>query len=71
MCLWNENYLFVGSKDKTIKLIELKNGLFVKSLFGHNNDVLTIKKINHPQYGECLISQNWKDSEIILWINEN
>ena len=71
MCLWNENYLFVGCKDKSFKLIELKNGLVVKTLVGHNNDVLTIKKINHPQLGECLISQNWKESELNLWINEN
>ena len=41
----------------------MKNGLIVKSLIGHNNEVLTIKKIIHPKYGECLISQNWEESE--------
>ena len=69
MCLWNDNYLFVGCKDETIKLIEIKKGLIIKSLTGHNDYVLTIKKIIHPEYGECLISQNCEESEIKLWIN--
>ena len=70
MCLWNDNYLFVGCRDKTIKILEIKKGIIVKSLKSHNNRVITIKKINHPEYGECLISQNWKESEIKLWIND-
>ena len=27
ICLWSKNYIFVGCKDQSIKLIELKNGL--------------------------------------------
>ena len=68
ICLWNNNYLFVGCSDKTIKLIELNNELVIKSLQGHNDVVLTIKKINHPQYGEALISQGAGDDQIKLWI---
>ena len=70
ICLWDNNYLFVGCKDKTIKMVEIKNGLIVKNLIGHNNIVLTVKKIFHPKYGECLISQNYAESEIKLWIND-
>ena len=70
ICLWNDNYLFVGCKDKTIKMVEIKNKLIVKSLNGHNNDISTIKIINPPEYGECLISQNWEESERKLWVNE-
>ena len=69
MCLWNDNYLFIGCRDKTIKIVEIKNGLIVNNLSGHNNYVITIKKIFHPKYGECLISQNWKESDIQLWTN--
>ena len=65
--LWNDNYLLVGCKDKTIKIIEIKNGIIVKNLIGHNNRVLTIQKIIHPKYGECIISQNYHESEIKLW----
>ena len=70
ICLWDDNYLFVGCSDKTIKLIELNNGLIVKSLTSHNNKVITLKRIIHPKYGDCLISQNFKESEIKLWVNE-
>ena len=71
ICLWNDNYLFVGCADKTIKLIELKNGLIVKSLSSHEKEVITVKKIIHPKYGECLISQNLGKSKIKLWVNIN
>ena len=70
ICLWNNNYLFVGCSDKTIKLLELHNELIIKSLTGHNDIVLTIKKINHPLYGESLISQGAGDDQIKLWVNK-
>ena len=69
-CLWNNTYMFVGCEDTSIKLVDLKNGIVIKSFTGHNKDVLTIKKINHPQYGECLISQGYGDDQIKLWINK-
>ena len=69
ICLWNNDYLFVGCYDNTIKLIDIKKGKIVKSLIGHNNYVITIKKINHPVYGDCLISQGWKYDQIKLWGN--
>ena len=69
LCLWNNNYIFVGSKD-TIRLIELKNGLIIKEFKGHNKYVCTIIKIIHPKYGELLLSQNSLDSNINLWSND-
>ena len=71
ICLLNDCCLFAGCSDKTIKLIELKNGLIIKSLVKHTNKVITLKKVVHPKYGECLISQNWEESEIELWIDKN
>ena len=71
VCLWNNNYLFVGCQDCTIKLIELKTGKIILNLIGHNSDVITIKKIIHPIYGECLLSQNFKESSIKLWTIQN
>ena len=70
LCLWQNEYLFVGCYDKTIKLIQLNNGKIIKSLSHHNKKVLTIKKIYHPEYGECLISQGL-DQKIKLWINKS
>ena len=71
ICLWNDQFLFVGCSDKTIKLIDIKESYIVKNFKGHNNPVLTIKKISHPQYGECLISQGYNEDPIKLWINKN
>ena len=69
MCLWNENYLLVSCVDNTIKLIDFKNYALIKSFSGHNNEVCTIKKIIHPTFGECLLSQGLANDQIKLWIN--
>ena len=71
MVLWNDEYLFVGCEDQTIKLLELKSGDIINNLIGKNKAVLTIKKIFHPKYGNCLISQGNKDNQIKLWIGKN
>ena len=70
MCLWNENYLLVSCVDNTIKLVDFKNYALIKSFSGHNNEVCTIKKIIHPSFEECLISQGLYNDQIKLWINE-
>jgi len=67
ICLWNEEYLYVGCGDKEIKLIEIKNGKIIHCLKGHFRDVLNIKKINHPKYGQCLISKGLFSDYMILW----
>ena len=69
LCLWNENYLLASCVDNTIKLIDFKNYILIKSFSGHNNEVCTIKKIIHPTYGECLISQGLANEQIKMWIN--
>ena len=70
ICLWDEKYLLVGCEDKTIKLIELKTGEVINNLIGYNKIVLSIKKIFHPKYGECLLSQGNFDNQIKLWANK-
>ena len=60
LCLWNDDYIFVGGGDKEIKLVNLKNGRIIKSLCGHKDTITNIKKIILPQYEECLISQEYK-----------
>ena len=68
LCLWNNQYLFVGCVDKSIKLIDLNNEKDIKQLIVHKKTVTTLKKIIIPQYGECLISQGLEDGQIKLWI---
>jgi len=71
ICLWNQNFLFVGSNDKKIKLIDLENGARIDSI-KCNNTISTIKKIIHPKYGECLVFVGKSnDGYIQLWKKEN
>ena len=70
ICLWNDNYLFVGCDDKSIKLIDINNGKIFKNLIEHEKEILCIKKINHPKFGECLISQGYGEEKINLYITE-
>ena len=55
ICLWNNEYLFVGCGDNKIKLLELNTGKIIKDLKGHKIYAIALKKISHPLYGECLI----------------
>ena len=57
ICLCEKiNYLFVGSVDSKMIIIDLeKEKVIEKYLL--DEMILTIKKIIHPKYGECLISQ--------------
>lgn len=71
ICLWNEEFLFVGCGDKSIKLIELKNGLIVNTLFGNKNKVLSVKKITLPKYGGCLVYQGYEKEQIKILLNKN
>ena len=66
--IWDNEYIFVGCDDKTIKLIEIKNGKNIKELKAHNNEVICIKIITHPHYGKCLISQGANSDNIKLWV---
>ena len=66
-CLWDKDYLFVGCDDHSIKLIELETKNIIKCLDGHNNIVLTLKKINHSKFGESLISKGFKEDQIKIW----
>ena len=45
ICLWSEDYAFVASRDKSIKLVDIKSGRIVNNLIGCDNYVLTLKKI--------------------------
>ena len=69
VCLWNNNILFVGCGDKTIKIMELESGKIINSLIGHKNNVCSFKIIIHPKYGKCVVSQGYQNDQIKIWIN--
>ena len=42
----------------------MENGRIIKSLIGHKRDVINLKKIFIPQYGNCLFSHGWTEEDI-------
>ena len=55
----------------TIKLLEINNSEVVQCLHGHSEFPSTVKIVNHPFYGECLISKGGKNDLIKLWLIKN
>ncbi len=70
ICIWSDKYALVGCGEEIIKLIDLNLGKKVKTLHDFNS-VISIKKINHPQFGECIITQGNEIEQIILWVKKD
>ena len=67
MCLWNDNFVFVGASDKNVKLVDLRNGEIIENL-KCNDNIPTIKKIYSYIYGDCLLLQGKSNNgQIKLW----
>jgi len=67
ICIWDKDCFFIGCKDKTFKLVDLNKCIVIKSIKAHNDTVLTLKKINLPKYGNCLVSKGMNEDSINLW----
>ena len=67
ICLWKENYLFIGCSNNTIKLLDLNDGKIIYEFKTYKYSVISIKIINHPKYGECLLSHGYLSGGIQLW----
>lgn len=67
ICLWNDNYLFIGCGDGKIYLINLKSANVIKSFEGNQEYFFSIKTIIHPVFGHCLLYQGNIKNNIILW----
>ena len=68
ICLWDNDYAFVGYDGGYIILIDIKNGNVIKKLKDNDNaPVLSIEKIS-TNLGECLITQEFNRNEIKLWV---
>ena len=56
----------IGCGEKTIKILDIEKSKIIGNIVGHNKIVLTLVKVNIPNYGECLISQE-NGKFIKLW----
>ena len=66
---WNQKYAIVsGGRTKLINIIDMENFKEVSSInTTHHSNVNCVKKINHPKYGESLLSSG-NDHKIKLYI---
>ena len=69
ICIWDENNIIVGIKNKGIKIIQINKGKIINIINDKNNIIYTVKVINHPKYGKSLITQGIFCEQIRLWIN--
>ena len=67
ICIWDENNIFVGADDKSIKLIDYKNEKLLKSFVGQSGTICSVIKIFIPNYGDCLLSGSNNYEQIKLW----
>ena len=65
---WNNKYIIVADyNNKTLKIIDLEEKKIISDINGeHTDNVVCIKKIYHPVYGESLLSAG-NDNTIKLW----
>ena len=66
---WNKKYIIVADyNNKTFKIIDIENNSINNIKSEHKKELVCIKKINHPIYGESLLSAG-RDNIIKLWTN--
>ena len=66
ICL-KDKYLYIGTQDSLIIIVDLIKNEVIDYLVGHNNSVICIKNILHPKYGELLVSQGYLNDGIKFW----
>ena len=71
ICVWDNNYIFAGSGDKSIKLINLEDNKIINNLIGHQKGISSFKIIFHPKFGKCIISQGTNNEQIRIWCFKN
>ena len=67
---WNNKYIIVADyNNKLFKIIDIDNNSIHDIKIEHKDNLKCIKKINHPIYGESLLSAG-NDKIIKLWTIE-
>ena len=64
ICLWNNNYIFTVSKNGIHFIFNENNNSYLNKSW--LKSFTTIKKFIHPQFGECLICQEYLEEKIII-----
>ena len=62
----NNEYLFIGSQDKSIKEFDIKNKTLVKNFNKHTSNVVGLKKMKDKNENIYIVSYG-QDKNIFLW----
>ena len=63
---WNSKYAIVATQNKSFKIVDLENEKVVSEVKAHYDEVICVKKVYHPTFGESLITSS-RDKKIKLW----
>ena len=64
---WNSKYTIVADVKKSFRVVDIEEGKIIFEVKDENSGISSyIKKINHPIYGESLLS-NGSSSSVKLW----
>ena len=67
---WNQKYFIVADRyNKSVKIIDTEKNLIFDVNSKHNDELISVKKILHPIYGESLLTAS-RDRTIKLWTIE-
>ena len=67
---WNKKYIIVADfNNKSFKIIDIDNGTIYSINTEHIDRLKCVKKVNHPIYGESLLTAG-EDKTIKLWTIE-
>ena len=69
ICLYNKELLIIGC-GKSLQIIDLESEKVVNTLINHTNNIITIKTVIHPVYGECIVSHELYTGQMMLWANK-
>ena len=65
--IWNSQYLIAADYNNMIfKIINMDNNSISDMKTNHKDKLICIKKINHPIFGQALLSSSF-DGTIKLW----
>ena len=67
---WNKKYFIVADRyNKSVKIIDTEKNLIFDVNSKHSDELISVKKIFHPIYGESLLTAS-RDRTIKLWTIE-
>ena len=77
-CLWNNDNVFVGGNNRIVLIninteeiiSELNYNLKNEKCIVHHEDVISVKKVIHPKYGECLFTKAQGEKGIKMWTSK-